>query len=91
MWASLNIYIYDVCAYAKPVEDPCHSSMAFFPRYSADTVRLAMANSGDTLEPANFDQSVCHWARDRAMGFTFYPWKMVLLPMENGGFSHGKW
>eukprot|EP00438_Fugacium_kawagutii_P003307 Skav223905 [mRNA] locus=scaffold5126:28544:28945:- [translate_table: standard] len=29
--------------------------------YSADTVRLAMANSGDTLEPANFDQSVCTW------------------------------
>jgi hypothetical protein len=57
--------------------------MAFFPRYSADTVRLAMANSGDTLEPANFDQSVCHWARYRAMGFT--------VPMENGGFTHGKW
>eukprot|EP00913_Durusdinium_trenchii_P006581 g6184.t1 len=30
--------------------------------YSADTVRLAMANSGDTLEPANFDQSVCNKA-----------------------------
>ena len=30
--------------------------------YSADTVRLAMANSGDTLEPANFDQTVCNKA-----------------------------
>ena len=30
--------------------------------YSADTVRLAMANSGDTLETANFDQTVCNKA-----------------------------
>eukprot|EP00933_Yihiella_yeosuensis_P032480 TRINITY_DN26070_c0_g1_i1.p1 TRINITY_DN26070_c0_g1~~TRINITY_DN26070_c0_g1_i1.p1 ORF type:complete len:1296 (-),score=364.48 TRINITY_DN26070_c0_g1_i1:195-4013(-) len=29
-------------------------------KYSADTVRLAMANSGDTLEPANFDETVCN-------------------------------
>jgi len=27
--------------------------------YSADATRLAMANSGDTLEPANFDAKVC--------------------------------
>jgi len=31
-------------------------------KYSADTVRLALANSGDTLEPANFDESVCNKA-----------------------------
>lgn len=31
-------------------------------KYSADTVRLAMANSGDTLESANFDETVANKA-----------------------------
>lgn len=31
-------------------------------KYSADSVRLALANSGDTLEPANFDETVANKA-----------------------------
>jgi len=31
-------------------------------KYSSDATRLAMANSGDTLEPANFDETVCNKA-----------------------------
>jgi len=31
-------------------------------KYTADTVRLAMASAGDTLEPANFDETVANKA-----------------------------
>lgn len=36
-------------------------------KYSADAVRMALANSGDTLEPANFEEAVC------SKSLLFYP------------------
>mmetsp|Transcript_128627 Transcript_128627/g.274463 ORF Transcript_128627/g.274463 Transcript_128627/m.274463 type:complete len:1285 (-) Transcript_128627:164-4018(-) len=55
-------------------------------KYSADTVRLAMANSGDTLEPANFDETV---ANKTLLAFPVFLESMKALtsgadPLEQG-------
>ena len=95
MYIYIYVLIYRRMLICQACRDTCHSSMAFFPRYSADTGATGHGQQRRHFGAGDFDQSVCHWARYRAMGFYsthgkwwFYPWKMVVLPMENGDWNH---